>query len=288
MTTPRSTFQRSLHTALSTLSAAWLLSACQTAPVKHTEPPTSPEVVGEFRKGSGYLNGYLDRKALPDSLALLPPPPAAGSARQAADLQMHQQTRNLRDTPRWTLATQDVNLKFPEAAGVFSCVLDMPISQEATPHLNMLLRRTLIDAGLATYKAKDHYNRQRPFAQLGETTCAPKEEAALAKDGSYPSGHAALGWAWGLILTSVAPDKTDALLQRAHAFGDSRMVCGVHWQSDLEAGRVVGAAAVARLQSDPVFQAQAQLAKAEIAAARAKGLKSNRQDCAAEAAALRR
>jgi acid phosphatase (class A) len=274
--------------ALFATMTALLLSACQTAPVKTSEPPTSPEVVGEFRKGSGYLNGYLNRQALPDSLALVPPPPAAGSARQAADLEMHRQTRALRNSPRWELAAKDVNLKFPEAAGVFSCALDMPISQEATPHLNMLLRRTLIDAGLATYKAKDHYNRQRPFAQLGEATCAPKEEAALSKDGSYPSGHAALGWAWGLVLTSVAPDKADALLQRAHAFGDSRMVCGVHWQSDLEAGRMVGAAAVARLQSDPVFQAQAQLARAEIASAQAKGLKSDRQDCAAEAAALRR
>jgi acid phosphatase (class A) len=164
----------------------------------------------------------------------------------------------------------------------------MPISQEATPHLNMLLRRSLVDAGFATYRAKDHYQRKRPFAEMGETTCSPKEEAHLSKDGSYPSGHAALGWAWGLILAGVSPDKANALLQRGHAFGDSRMVCGVHWQSDLEAGRVVGAAAVARLQADPVFQAQAQLAKAEIAAARAKGLMSDRKDCAAEAAALKR
>jgi acid phosphatase (class A) len=97
-----------------------------------------------------------------------------------------------------------------------------------------------------------------------------------------------LGWAWGLILAGLAPDKANALLHRGHAFGDSRMVCGVHWQSDIEAGRVVGAAAVARLQADPVFQAQTQLARAEIASARAKGLKSDRQDCAAEAAALKR
>jgi acid phosphatase (class A) len=271
-----------------TLTAAMLLSACQTTPVKTAEPPTSPEVVGEFRKGTGYLNGYLDRKELPNSLALVPPPPAAGSARHSADVQQHQQTLALRNTPRWEYAFKDVNLKFPEAAGVFSCALDMPISQEATPHLNMLLRRSLLDAGFATYQAKDHYQRKRPFAELGGTTCSPKEEPHLSKDGSYPSGHAALGWAWGLILTSVAPDKADALLQRGHAFGDSRMVCGVHWQSDIEAGRVVGAAAVARLQANPVFQAQAQLAKAEIAAARAKGLKSDRQDCAAEAAALKR
>jgi acid phosphatase (class A) len=273
---------------LSALATAALLSACQTAPVQTAVPTTSPEVVGEFRKGSGYLNGYIDRKELPDSLALVPPPPAPGSARQAADLQQHQQTRALRNTPRWEYAFKDVNLKFPEAAGVFSCALDMPISQEATPHLNMLLRRSLVDAGFATYRAKDHYQRKRPFTELGETTCSPKEEAHLSKDGSYPSGHAALGWAWGLILAGLAPDKANALVQRGHAFGDSRMVCGVHWQSDLEAGRVVGAAAVARLQADPVFQAQAQLAKAEIAAARAKGLKSDRTDCAAEAAALKR
>ncbi len=271
-----------------TVLAALLMSACQSVSVQSTTPSTSPEEVGEFRKGSGYLNGYLDRKELPNSLALLPPPPLPGSARQAADLQLHQQTRALRNTPRWEQAFKDVNLKFPEAAGVFSCALDLPISQAATPHLNMLLRRSLVDAGFATYKAKDHYNRKRPFAELGETTCAPKEEAHLSKDGSYPSGHAALGWAWGLILAGLAPDKANALLQRGHAFGDSRMVCGVHWQSDLESGRLVGAAAVARLQADTVFQAQAQLAKAEITAARAQGLKSNRDNCAAEAAALQR
>lgn len=271
-----------LSLTLAVLTSCVLLAACQTA------PPTSPEVVGEFRKGSGYLNGYLDRKVLPDSLALLPPPPAEGSARKAADLDTHRQTRALRNTPRWEQAARDVNLKFPEAAGVFACTLDIPVSQEATPHLNMLLRRSLVDAGFATYKAKDHYQRKRPFAELGETTCFPKEEAHLSKDGAYPSGHAALGWAWGLILAQLVPDKANALIQRGHAFGDSRVVCGVHWQSDLEAGRTVGAAAVARLQSDPVFQAQARLAAGEIAAARAKGLKSDLPHCAAEAAALKR
>lgn len=277
-----------LTATLSLLGTAVLLAACQSPPQQPPVPPTSPEVVGEFRKGSGYLNGYLDRKVLPDSLSLLPPPPDEGSALKAADLETHRKTRALRDTPRWEQAARDVNLKFPEAAGVFACTLDIPISEQATPHLNMLLRRTLIDAGLATYKAKDHYQRKRPFAELGESTCFPKEEAHLSKDGSYPSGHAALGWAWGLILAQLAPDKADALVQRGHAFGDSRVVCGVHWQSDVEAGRSVGAAAVARLQSDPVFQAQARLAAGEIAAARAKGLKSDLPHCAAEAAALKR
>ncbi len=272
---------RALRLPAAVLGAA-LLAGCQTAPV----PPTSPEVVGEFRPGSGYLKGYLDRKQLPDSLALMPPPPAEGSAGQAADLATHRATRGLRDTPRWALAHADNNLKFPKATETFSCTLDMPISAEATPHLTMLLRRSLLDAGLATYGAKDHYKRQRPFAALNETTCAPQEEAMLRKDGSFPSGHAALGWAWALILTELAPDRSNALLQRGHAFGQSRVVCGVHWQSDVDAGRLMGAAAVARLQADPTFRAQAALARGEIEQARAQGLKSP-LNCAAEAAALK-
>ncbi len=270
------TAQRARFTSLALLT---LLSACQTSTTVAT-PPTSPEVVGEFRKGSGYLNGYIAPPQLPDSLKLLPPPPAAGSAREAADLETYRQTRALRDTPQWTQAAKDVNLKFPQAANVFACALDLPISAETTPHLNMLLRRTLLDAGLSTYKAKDHYQRKRPFVAQGDSTCAPQEEAALSRDGAYPSGHAALGWAWGLILTSLDPDKTNALLQRGHEFGQSRVVCGVHWQSDVDAGRLLGAATVARLQANPVFVAQAQLAKEEIAAARAKGLHADPGQCA--------
>lgn len=258
---------------------AALFAGCQ------TPPPTSPEVVGEFRKGSGYLNGYLNPKQLPNSLALLPPPPAAGSAQAAADMETYKSTRALRNTPRWTLATQDANLKFPAAASAFSCALGIPVSQEGTPNLNMLLRRTLLDAGLATYAAKDKYNRQRPFVVTGEETCTPAEQPMLSKDGSYPSGHSSIGWAWALVLVQAAPQNMDALLQRGYAFGFSRVVCGVHWQSDVDAGRVIGAATVARLQSDETFKAQVALARDEIAQAQAKGLKPA-ADCAAEAAAL--
>ena len=77
----------------------------------------------------------------------------------------------------------------------------------------------------------------------------------------------------------------DALLARGYAYGQSRIVCGVHWQSDVEAGRVVGASTVSRLHADPVFAAQMAGARKEIAAARAAGLKSP-LDCAAEAQAL--
>lgn len=253
-----------------------VLAGCQTP----APPPTSAEVVGEFRPGSGYLRGYLDPKVLPNSLALLPKPPASDSAAQAADVATYKATRALRGTPRWDLAARDANLKFPQAASAFACTLELPVSPEQTPHLNMLLRRTLLDAGLSTYAAKDTYKRQRPFVTLGEATCTPAEEAALAKDGSYPSGHAALGWAWALVLVEVDPGRANALLERGYAFGQSRVICGVHWQSDVDAGRVMGAATVARLHADPTFTAQLAAARTEVQAARDKGLKSP-QDCTA-------
>lgn len=270
--------------AVAAAGALTLLAGCQTTP----PPTTSPEVVGEVRAGSGYLNGYLPRDQQPNSLALLPPPPAASSEAAAADLARHRATRALRDGPRWQQARTDVNLKFPAAAGVFACSLGINITAERTPHLNMLLRRTLVDAGLATYTAKDHYKRKRPFAELKEATCTPAEEAALAKDGSYPSGHAALGWAWGMLLAELAPERAQALLQRGHDFAQSRVVCGVHWQSDVDQGRLMGAAAVARLHSHPTFVAQMAEAKREIAEARARGEQAPAAQCQAEAAALKR
>ncbi len=75
----------------------------------------------------------------------------------------------------------DTQLKFPKAAVTFSCALDLPISQQATPHLNMLLRPSLLDTGLATYAAKDNYKRLRPFVVQNEATCARAEEPALAQ-----------------------------------------------------------------------------------------------------------
>jgi len=88
-----------------------------------------------------------------------------------------------------------------------------------------------------------------------------------------------------LILAEIAPDRADAILSRSYAFGRSRVICGMHWQSDIHAGRDVAAAVVAKLHVDGVFLAQLAAAKKEPAAAWAKGLKPA-NDCKAEAAAL--
>lgn len=95
------------HVFSATAAAAIALTGCQSV----SPPPTSAEVVGEFRPGSGYVLGYLDPKTLPNSLAILPKPPADDSAQKAADVSTYQATRATRGTPRWDLAARDARLK---------------------------------------------------------------------------------------------------------------------------------------------------------------------------------
>ena len=261
---------------------ASMLVACSTA----SPPSISVAEIGEFPPGMGAPKGYLIDTEMPDSLALLPAPPAAGSAAQAADDEAHRILSSNKSGPRWAMAAKDADLRFPAAASTFACALGVEISEKNTPHLNMLLRRSMLDTGMASYGAKNKYQRVRPFVQFNEATCFAQDEDFLRQDGSYPSGHSAIGWGWALILAEIAPQRADALLQRGRAFAQSRVVCGVHWMSDVESGRLIGAAAVARLHANATFQAQLALAKQEIAQANAKGWKPDAAVCEAEGKAL--
>ena len=241
------------------LAAMLFISGCAT--------DKGPATVEEVRPG--IIAGYLAAGAYPNSLELLPPPPEPGTAEFARDEAIAKKSFAYRNTERWTLAANDADLHFPAAANHFSAAIGFEISDVETPYLYQLLRRVLADAGLATYAAKDHYQRKRPFMRNGEPTATPDEEEMLRGDGSYPSGHTAIGWAWALVLTEIVPERTDAILQRGYAYGQSRVVANVHWQSDVDTGRVIGAAAVARLHANPEFQSDLKKAKAEAARVRA-------------------
>jgi len=234
---------------------------------------------------SSKAQGYLAAGEYPDSLALLPAPPEKGSAMLAQDEAVSKEAHAMRDTPRWNQAALDADLRFPQAAETFSCALDAPVTEKDSPHLYTMLRRMLLDAGRTTTAAKDHYARQRPFVVYGESSCSPGDEAVLRINSSYPSGHTTVGWAWALVLTEIAPDRTNALLARGRSYGESRIVCNVHWQSDVLQGRFLGAGLAARLHGKDEFLSDLAAARTELAAVRAKGLKPTR-DCAAEATAL--
>jgi len=261
------------------LMAGGVAAIAQTASNPEVPATTMPAGMPDI------LQGYLPRGAVPNSLDVLPPAPTRNSATQKRDVASAAAARKLKGSARWDVARQDADLSFPNAADDYSCALGVKVSKETTPHLYTLLRRTLTDAGLSTYPTKNQYMRARPFTVTGGPICTPDQADMLRKDGSYPSGHSAIGWTWALILAEAAPDRADAILARGRAFMESRVVCNVHWLSDTEAGAMMGSTVAARLHDEPAFRADLEAARAEIASARAAGAKPTR-DCSAEAAAL--
>ena len=264
--------------------ATWLLAFGMPSQLTAQSASHTPAGFPELPPGSP--RGYLDLTGLPDSLALLPPPPADGSPAFASDEAAREAAAKFKDTPRWSRAKSDADLHFPHAAETFSCAANMPITKDRMPRLYVLLGKAFIDVGLSTHRAKTHYQRMRPFAIHSTISCTPDEEEVLRKDGSYPSGHSSAGWGWALILTELFPEHTDAILRRGRDFGESRVVCDVHWQSDVDAGRIVAGATVARLHAVPAFRAALDAAKSEIEIAKAEGAMPDANLCAEEAESL--
>lgn len=201
-----------------------------------------------------------------DSSFYLPPPPDSGSAAYHFDEAAYWQGYALKGTPRWKQATEDADLSQANVAKIFSQVLQTPIDATRTPATWKLLGDLLVQgAAYAPAAAKDRYMRVRPFVVFDHRTCQPEsDEANMRKNGSYPSGHTTFGTLTALVLSQARPDRAQELAKRAWQYGESRVICGAHWQSDVNAGRYVGAVEFARLQTVPAFQHELQQATAEL------------------------
>lgn len=223
---------------------------------------------------------YLTPETTPDGLTVLPPPPRPGSALGQADRQIFTQTRHLAGSPRWKLATEDADTGPFEH---FACALGAKLTPATAPVLARLLDR----AGTAGVvdPVKRYYQVGRPYLGGRAPICQPRT-AALAANGDYPSGHAANGWMEALILAELAPDRATEILARGRAFGESRVICGVHSKSAVEAGWIAGAAATAALHGDAAFRADLDAARSEIARVRQSAPPPDPATCRAEAAAL--
>lgn len=207
--------------------------------------------------------GYLAPDAV-DWRRLLPPPPEPGSLRDRQDMAEVLSLQTGADAARWQVANQDDAYVYPR----FDAAFGSPIDRAHAPRLVALLNRAIRDAAAPAFAAKAVYLRARPYQRVqlsrvcGEDP-APPPEADPKERSSYPSGHAAYGWTTALILSEIAPDRAPQLLARAADYALSREICGMHFPSDVEAGRVVAVAVVGRLLRDPAFLADLAAARAE-------------------------
>ena len=116
-----------------------------------------------------------------------------------------------------------------------------------------MLYVALISTDVVGKLPKDFYKRTRPYVYYGEPTIYPQDEEELRNNGSYPSGHTIEGWSAALLLTELNPDRADTILARGYIYGESRVIAGYHWQSDVDAGRLAASAAIARQHADKRF-----------------------------------
>lgn len=209
--------------------------------------------------------GYLQPAARPDLTKILAQPPAPGSPRALADAAIFDQSRALKDSPRWKLAADDVK---GTAFHHFETALGVRLTPQSAPILNALLERAGDDRSVVGL-AKDHWGTKRPYVGKDAAPVCEPRRPDLTANPDYPSGHSAFGEHVALILAEVVPARADALYARGRDYADSRWICGSHTVSATEAGLQSGMVIYAAEHRSEAFLRDIAMARAEVAAAMA-------------------
>jgi acid phosphatase (class A) len=179
---------------------------------------------------------------------LLSPPPCETCPQTKTEIEELAQLERERTPEQQTHVTADVKMsveRFLEGAGI-------GFEPEKLRPCEKFFTRPRQEEKAASDAAKDMFCRTRPFNTPGNDL-HPVEKAIPNDSFSYPSGHSAYGATMGLILVEMLPEKRAEIYRRIADYGRSRMIAGVHFRSDVEAGKMIGAAVVASLFAKPDF-----------------------------------
>lgn len=208
---------------------------------------------------------YLTADEVPNAVYWLPEPPAPGSSQFLSDISQYFWGKQQRlDSLRAQKAIREVVSEVADMAVLFSEAFGMEISAEKTPVIYKVINRGVPTIRLSAAKPKNTYLRKRPYVYFNEPTLIPSEEDHLRKTGSYPSGHTVRGWGMALLLSEINPAAQDELFKLGYEWGQSRVIAGYHWQSDVDASRMLAAACYARLHSCKEFLDDMKNAKKEF------------------------
>lgn len=228
--------------------------------------------------------GYLGKDQLPNAKVLLPASPPKDSWQDQADMAAIRASRPLLTAARGKMAADDDVFDPAAIVARFNEALGLRIGAEDVPTLMRMIKQVQKDAGALVAPIKlslDKGGRVRPFVRDASlASCLSPVDISNAADqdlntyhlagsGSYPSTHALMGVAVAQILEQLVPERSEAVLARGYAFGESRIVCGFHYPSDVEAGRLAGVSLVERLKDNAAFLDDLRQASKELAQARA-------------------
>jgi acid phosphatase (class A) len=192
--------------------------------------------------------------------ALIADPPARDSATGKAELAELHRIEATRTGGEVAAAKAD---EAEEDLFVYTTVLGPPFNAEALPLTAALGERVKNEQGVAGGALKAVFARQRPYQ--ADKTLHPVC-GVTAVPNSYPSGHALTGYMEALLLAEMVPEKKDEIFVRADEYAHHRLVCGVHYPSDVEASRRIAYAVFGYLLASPAFEADLAAARAETRA----------------------
>jgi len=208
---------------------------------------------------------YFNVSEMPDLIKCLPAPPDTIGTDFANDIMRYMWGKTQRnDLERAALVFRDAVWNYDSLFAVFSVPFGLEISKEGTPEIYKLLINGLSTIDQTRVKPKAFYHRKRPFERFHEHMLTRYEEAELSGEGSYPSGHSQRGYSIALLLSEINPDNADTIMARGYMYGESRVIAGAHWQSDVDASRLCAAIGLSRLHTSPVFLAQLEKARTEF------------------------
>ena len=220
------------------LSCAIALVLCLWASVAHSEGPH-----------------FVSQQTI-NLVVLLAPPPGPQDPRTAVELDELRRMRATRSVERVKLAKADVE----ESVFRLMTVFGRPLTPEQLPKVTAFFKKLTEDVGYPTQLAKIGFARPRPYAVASDL----EPVCPTSNSGAYPSGHTTVGYYMGVVLSAMVPEKREAIFARTQEYAESRLYCGVHYRSDIEAGRIAGTAMAALAMNNPDFQREFAAARAEL------------------------
>lgn len=208
---------------------------------------------------------YFTVDELPNLIKCLPAPPAFDSPEFSYDMMRYAWGKQQRLNPeRAEIAKRDAVWSYEALLAEFAIPFGLEVTKEDTPEIWKLIETALTTTDAMRVDPKAYYKRQRPFERFNDKMLTDEEDD-LRGEGSYPSGHTMRGWACALLLAEVNPAASDTIFARGWMYGESRVIVGAHWQSDVDASRVAASIGYTALHASPEFREQMTKAQAEYA-----------------------